>query len=289
MTVLGAAGRDRVVGPAVAGAWYPADPEALARMVDELVGEGAPSLRGRPRALVEPHAGYIYSGAVAGKGFRLLRAAAPSRVVLLGPSHYEAFRGACLPDAEAYRTPLGDVPLEREAIAALARIPSFRVSNRPYRLEHSLEAEIPFLQRVLAPGWTLLPVLLGAGTWGPPAQGIADALREWLEADTLLVVSSDFTHFGPRFAYVPFTSNVPQRIEALDRGAIERIVEGDLEGFEAYVQRTGATICGRDAIDVLLRTLTPETRGALVAYDTSGRLTGDWTHSVSYAAIAFPA
>jgi hypothetical protein len=101
------------------------------------------------------------------------------------------------------------------------------------------------------------------------------------------VVSSDFTHYGPRFGYVPFDKDVPEAIERLDLGAVQPIVDLDAPGFERYVRETGATICGHAAISVLLRLLGGETTGRLDAYDTSGRITGDWGHSVSYAALSF--
>jgi len=116
---------------------------------------------------------------------------------------------------------------------------------------------------------------------------VIDALEPLMDSETLVVVSSDFTHYGPGFGYVPFRDLVPERIRQLDMGAVERILEFDREGLGRYVAETGATICGRVAIDVLLGMLGPGTRAELVAYDTSGRMTGDWSHSVSYASISF--
>jgi len=277
------------VGPAVAGSWYPASRAALERAVDDLLAraEPGPQPSGRVLALIEPHAGYVYSGRVAARGFQDVRDRAYSRVVVLGPSHYEAFRGAAVPDAGAYRTPLGDVALDSEALGALAGHASFAVSNRPFVPEHCLEAELPFLQRCLRPGWRLVPVLLGSGTRGSLAVEIADALRAWVDRSTLIVVSSDFTHYGPRFGYVPFTADVPARIRELDMGAVRHIEALDADGFEGYVGETGATVCGRDAISVLLRLVPRGVEGRLTAYDTSGNLTGDWEHSVSYATLTF--
>ena len=282
-------GKERAVGPAVAGSWYPDDPTVLARKVEGyLAGEsGSEEARGRVVALIEPHAGYVYSGAVAGQGFRLVRGRNYTRVILLGPSHYVRYRGAALPDADVYRTPLGDVALDCEVVESLGRHPRFTISNSPFEPEHSLEAEIPFLQCALEPGSRLVPVLMGPESSGSIAQEVADELRPYMDENTLVVVSSDFTHYGPRFAYVPFTEDLPNRIRELDMGAVKLVESGNVEGFEDYVERTGATICGRDAIDVLLRLLTDDTRASLIAYDTSGRITGDWGHSVSYAALAF--
>lgn len=279
------------IGPAVAGQWYPAAGPALRAEVEGLLSR-ARSPGGRapgrvPIALIVPHAGYMYSGGVAAQGFVSIVGRRYSRVVLLGPSHYASFRGGMLPEAAAYRTPLGEVPFDLAAIARLRLRDGFVASDRPYGPEHSLEAEIPFLQVALEPGFALLPVLVGGGSMGPDAQRVADGLGDLLGEDVLVVVSSDFTHYGARFGYVPFTTEVPAQIRVADLEAIRRIESLDVKGFEEYMTRTGLTVCGRDAVDVLLRLLPRGARGHLVAYDTSGRMTGDWAHSVSYASIAF--
>jgi len=275
-----------VLGPAVAGTWYPASAARLEREVDRLLAE--PSEAGPTRALIVPHAGYVYSGAVAGRAFGRLAKSSPRRVVLLGPSHRAAFRGACVPAADAYRTPLGDAELDRERLDALGRQPGFHVSDDPFAQEHSLEAELPFLQRVLEPGWSLVPVLIGPMNSSASLDRVSESLLRTLPAEpTLFVVSSDFTHYGPRFGYVPFRTDVERRIRELDMGAIDCILRLDRSGFAAYVAETGATICGHAAIEVLLRVLEPGPHPELVAYDTSARQTGDRDHSVSYAALVF--
>lgn len=277
------------LGPVVAGTWYPSDSAVLARQLDEFL-ENVPQPEDDSRdvvALIEPHAGYRYSGQVAAHGFRIVQRRDPARVILLGPSHYSAFQGAALPDAGQYRTPLGEVPLDVEALDLLGRLPGFRRDTRPFHPEHSLEMEIPFLQHVLQPGWRLLPVLIGGGSSPDGNQKVAEGLRPLLGPDSLVVVSSDFTHYGAHFNYLPFTEDVPENIRRLDMGAIECIRAGDVPGFESYLAKTDATICGRNPIDVLLRMLPRDVQGSLVTYDTSGNLTGDWSHSVSYAALAF--
>jgi len=281
--------RREVIGPAVAGRWYPADPGRLAAEVDTLLAgaEASPPARGPAWAVVVPHAGYAYSGRVAAHGFRALARAGTRRVVLLGPSHRAAFTGAVAPKAAACRTPLGEVEVDA---AARADLPpdGFDLDDAPFAGEHALEAELPFLQRRLEPGFRVLPLLVGRlGSRGRGAAALAAALAPLLAPDTCVVVSSDFTHFGERFGYVPFTHDVPARIGALDRGAIERLVAWDAAGFESYVARTGATICGRAALSILLRLRRTPPPATLLAHDTSGGQTGDWGHSVSYAAIAF--
>jgi AmmeMemoRadiSam system protein B len=290
--MLGASGS---LGPAVAGTWYPADAAALGRQVDGFFRDAATSAAagGEPAstiaAVIAPHAGFAYSGLVAAKGFCALGDAGDRRVILLGPSHYAAFDGAVLPDAAVYRTPLGEVPIDAEAREALRGRAGFRVDDGPFRPEHCLEAEIPFLQRRLGETWRVLPVLVGTLGARVGAAQLAERLRPLVDSGTLIVVSSDFTHYGPRFRYVPFENDVARRIEELDRGAVERILAGDAAGFEEYVNRTGATICGRNPIRVLLDLMPGTVEGRLAAYDTSGRITGEWDHSVSYASLVFRA
>ncbi len=279
------------LGPAVAGRWYPERPDALAAMVDRLLAE-ADARTGARRdacALIVPHAGFGYSGAVAAAGFSRARREGVDRVVALGPSHYHAIDGAAVPSiASVYRTPLGDVPLDREAVQRLAAVDGIRAGDHFFDREHALEAEIPFLQRT-HPTLSLVPVLVGAARGRDATTRIAGALAPILDDRTLIVVSSDFTHFGAAFGYTPFRDDLPRRIEALDRNAIAAIEAGDADGFADLVDRTDATICGRRAIEVFLRLPRAAAAADLVEYDTSGRMTGTWDHSVSYASIAFPA
>jgi len=283
------AGSSGRLGPTVAGRWYPANRRELELQIDSLIESSAssPAIDTPPGAIIAPHAGYIYSGSVAASAFRLLRNEPVATVILIGPSHYSAFEGAALPAASSYATPLGEVPLALEPIRQLADRPEIHIGDRPFSSEHSLEAEIPFLQRMLRPGWQLLPLLIGTGGRDEARRAVAHALRPLWGRDTLVVVSSDFTHYGHSFGYVPFEDRIAERLETLDMGAVRLILAGDGEGFAAYVSRTGATICGQAAIRVLLGMSRSTTDASMVAYDTSGRLTGNWEHSVSYASLVF--
>jgi AmmeMemoRadiSam system protein B len=281
------------LGPAVAGTWYPAARDELEKQVDSLLGgaDARSSAAILPAAaLIVPHAGFAYSGAVAASAFARLRGATFDRVVVLGPSHYFGFRGAAIPDeGSVYRTPLGDVVIDGAGIAALRESGGFLADDRMFEPEHSIEAELPFLQRVLGRDVPILPVLLGGRASGEDAARVAEILAPLVTASTLVIVSSDFTHFGRRFGYTPFTGDVPARIRALDLGAIGTIEAGDASAFAHYVDATGATICGHRAIEVLLRLPGRASGAKLLEYDTSGRMTASWDHSVSYAAIAFAA
>jgi MEMO1 family protein len=280
-----------VLHPAVAGSWYPSGRDELASLVDRLLDEAGCRVRspiGGASAIIAPHAGYAFSGAVAASAFSAFGPRRPTRAVLLGPSHHFGFAGAAIPDAaEAQRTPLGELPLDRPSLDSLRGAAGFRADDRIFEPEHALEAEVPFLQRLFGPDLPLVPIILGGIATSEDVERIASALVPLVDDGTIVVVSSDFTHYGPRFSYVPFVDDVPERLRMLDLSAISEIARGDAGGFTRVVAQTGATICGRRAIEVLLR-LPAGRHGSLLEYDTSGRMTGSWDHSVSYASMAFP-
>ncbi len=179
--------------PAVAGLFYPADPWALGTEVDQLLAAADTRAEHRPLALVVPHAGYIYSGAIAASGYHCLLPWASSyrRVILLGPSHRHAFTGLALPVESRFATPLGEIELDsglsEQALgfAQVRQIPQAHIS------EHSLEVQLPFLQRIL-PEFTLLPLVVGDASFAEVAQVISAC---WQREDTLLLVSSDLSHY----------------------------------------------------------------------------------------------
>ena len=178
---------------AVAGMFYPEDPERLRDEVDRLLDAvHVPIDEPTPKALIVPHAGYAYSGPVAASAYARLLREGPNltRVVLLGPSHHTAFQGLALPETEAFETPLGPVSIDA---GAAARIPWIRHSEAIHRPEHSLEVQVPFLQRV-APQAELVPLAVGQAT---PFQ-VAEAIEAlWGGAETVIVASSDLSHYLP--------------------------------------------------------------------------------------------
>jgi len=286
----GEGGGRRVRYPVFAGQWYTGDPTRLREQMDHFLAAGASKAKvsGKPIALIAPHAGYAYSGRCAGVAFATVKGQSYKRVVVLAVNHRgPAFRGGSILKVDAYKTPLGEIPLDRKACALLLRSKHFASRPSAHRQEHSLEVELPFLQVALG-SFHLVPVVVGQLSSEDFAPMAAE-LGKVVDDDTLVVVSCDFTHYGQGFRYTPFRSDVRKNIEKLDRGAVDFIAKGDAQGFWGYVRRTGATICGRCPVAVLLTLLPEKATGQLLNYYTSGDATGDYRQSVSYAAIAFTA
>ena len=184
------AGGGRAREPAAAGAFYPADPVTLARDVDALLSSASPAPdTGGSAALVVPHAGYVYSGPIAATAYALLRGTEVSKVALFGPAHFVRLRGAAVPWVETWRTPLGDVPIDVE-LRETAVGHGALVDDEPHEPEHSLEVQLPFLQRLLGDRLAVLPVAVGLA---PPAE-VADLIGAMMPR-ALVVVSTDLSHY----------------------------------------------------------------------------------------------
>jgi len=180
---------------AVAGLFYEADPTRLKAQLAGLLPPSPTPAVARPKVLIVPHAGYVYSGSTAAEAYARLESLHDEirRVVLLGPAHRVYLQGMALPSADAFATPLGEVPLDHAGLDAISTLPGVCVSDEAHREEHSLEVQLPFLQTLLT-RFTLLPVVVG--DCDPNRVGaVIDAL--WGGAETLLVISSDLSHFHP--------------------------------------------------------------------------------------------
>ncbi|NLB66611.1 MAG: AmmeMemoRadiSam system protein B [Lentisphaerae bacterium] len=280
----------RVMESSLAGSWYHDDPVRLQRELAGYLQAATVAPDSRLFGVVMPHAGYAYSGPVAAWGARAV-AGVPDlqRVIVLGFSHRVRLPGvASVPSREeVYRSPLGETPLDTEGIAGLLDYARFEDVLMTRQGENSVEMQLPLLQVALAGrDWCLLPITLGQFD-AVSLESVVDALRPLMVPGTVLVASSDFTHYGAGFGYRPFRDNIAENLRQLDGGAIEKILAGDAAGFAAYCAETGATICGQDSIGVLLRLLPAGFEARELAYDTSGSATGDYDHSVSYATLAF--
>lgn len=249
--------------PVVAGSFYPGRADALDRMVSDLLAVAPPLDVPPPKAVILPHAGYRYSGAVAAAGAVALRPDV-RRVVVLGPSHRFAFRGAALPDATAMATPLGRVPIDAAALRELRRHAEVVVEPRAFAAEHSIEVELPFLQHRLA-DFTIVPIVVGEIATDRLA-AILETL--WGGDETLIVVSTDLTHF--------LTAEQAERADRATAEAIERTEGTALTGFEA---------CGHRPLAALLACAGPRgMRLTRLALTHSGAVGGDMARAVGYGA-----
>ena len=281
----GAAGK--VHACAGAGRWFPDDADRLGRLVDAYLSVQPPDLGAAPAALIVPHAGYQFSGSVAGKAYASLKGRSYGRVVLIGFSHQMPVRGGSVLRVDAYETPLGSIPVDVEAVDTLLKCPVVTEQPAPHKTEWSCENQLPFLQRALK-DFRMVELFVGDLT-DEQRTTLADAVRPLADSGTLLVVSSDFTHYGPNYGYVPFRDNIQKNLQALNSMAIHRIVQIDLPGWKKHLTQTRDTICGRNPIGLLLKIVEPweDVQATAVAADSSGRQTGDWTNSVTYTSIAF--
>jgi hypothetical protein len=250
---------------AVAGLFYPEIPAELDAMLAALLEGVEPAARA-PKALIVPHAGYIYSGAVAARAYRTLKPAARllRRVVLLGPSHREWFHGLAVPRAHAFATPLGLARVDAAAVARVAELPSVLVSDAPHSREHSLEVQVPFLQRLL-PEAGIVPIVVGDAT-AAEVEEVLEAL--WGGPETLIVVSSDLSHYHPY-----------AEARVIDTATAAAIVA-------ARADLTGEDACGCNAVNGLLRVARRRgLRIELVDLRNSGDTAGDRDRVVGYGAF----
>jgi AmmeMemoRadiSam system protein B len=254
--------------PAVAGLFYPGDAPALSRDVTEVLGCAHATAGKAPKALIAPHAGYVYSGPIAASAYALLRPVRDivRRVVLLGPTHRVAVRGLAVPSVAHFATPLGSVEIDAAAIEQLRAMPQIVVSDDAHALEHSLEVHLPFLQTVLSE-FKLVPLAVGhAGA--DDVAAVIDAL--WGGPETLVVVSSDLSHY---LSYA--------QAQAVDRSTTEAVLglKTDIDHDHAC----GATPISGLALSARRRKLKPE----LLDLRNSGDTAGDRNRVVGYASFAF--
>lgn len=270
----------------LAGAWYEGSKAALTKQVDRFLNKVPDPKKGnRISAMIAPHAGYEWSGQTAAYGYKALQGAKYKRVIVMAPTHRTSFRGGSIADVKAYETPLGEVPLDRETCDALLSSNLLQSLAEAHAQEHSLEIQLPFLQRVLGE-FSLIPIVIGDISPSDCVE-MANLIRPLLNENTLLVMSSDFTHQGPRFGYVPFKEDVRKNIQRLDFAAINEILTLNVRGFWAFTDATRATICGRNPIKISMLALPMQTQVEFLHYETSGDKRKDYDETVSYASIVF--
>lgn len=254
--------------PAVAGAFYPADPDRLQKMVADFLAAAAPTAP-VPKAIIAPHAGYVYSGPIAASAYACLVKTGSSirRVVLLGPAHRVPVRGLAASSAAAFATPLGTVPVDQEAMKTILPLPQVKTSDEAHALEHGLEVHLPFLQQICA-DFTIVPLVVGQAT----AAEVAEVLGTlWGGPETLVVVSSDLSHY--------YDYETARRLDEATGRAIERL-QPEAIGRDAA--------CGRIPIQGLLEVA--RRRGLscrTLDLRNSGDTAGSRDQVVGYGAFVF--
>lgn len=251
--------------PAVAGTFYPANPKQLHQMLD-LYLEDAQTDAKVPKAIIVPHAGYVYSGPVAASAYARLKKAKDliTRVVIIGPSHCVAFRGLAVSRASAFTTPLGDIPVDQAAVATIVQLPFVEYIEQAHTLEHSLEVHLPFLQETLDE-FKIVPIVAGDASPEQVAQ-VIDVL--WGGDETLIVISSDLSHYHD---YV-----TAKKLDKLTSEHIEK---------QQYELLALESACGRVPVSGLLKvarekSLTIKT----IDLRNSGDTAGDKSRVVGYGA-----
>lgn len=266
----------------LAGRWYDADPDLLTRKVDAYMDSAQlPQLEGDVIAVIAPHAGHTYSGPVAGYAFAAIRGRSPDLVAVIGPMHHPYEQPLITTAYDAYATPLGDVPVDREALheldLALQRELGFGLSPVEHDPEHSLEIELPFLQRALSSDWKLLPVMDRARE-SRVSQALGKALAQVLrDRNFVIVASTDLSHFYDQQTALVYDRSMLHQIESFNpQGAfnLERAGKGFACGLGAFAAVLwAARELGADKVQIL-------------HHATSGDVTGDYSSVVGYGAAA---
>jgi AmmeMemoRadiSam system protein B len=270
--------------PAVAGRFYSDDPEQLTTTIDQLLCEAKQkSLSNAPKVLIVPHAGYTYSGRVAAAGFAQIEQV--ERVVLLGCSHFDYFWYAALYGGDFWQTPLGHAEVDKDTVNRLLRSSvAFRVDDDVHQDEHSLEVQIPFLQRAL--GWFQIVPILVNRTTEAFRNAVSTEIARIIDSHTLLVVSSDLSHFP----------SLPDA-EVVDGRTIRAILSGDIAEFTAVIEHQlhkhipalKTCACGAEAIKLglMIAEQLKLDSAQLLKYANSGHASGDISRVVGYGAIGF--
>lgn len=285
-----------------AGSWYDADPDRLKLQLQQFLSNAQPQVDGKSvsmltgqnppiehpiLAVVAPHAGYQYSGQAAAYAYKLLQGQKVKRAFLLGPSHHVGFHGAALPMQVTFQTPFGDLEVDKDVIEELKSYPLFSKAAEVHRVEHSLEMQLPFVREIFG-DVKIVPIVIGVLAAETDIRQLAEILKGFVSKDDVVVVSSDFTHYGPRYDYQPFKNDVRENVRKLDSQAFEILSRKDVEEFLKFEEETKDTICGFFPCSVLAAMLPEKAKGTLLKYYTS-QDTGveDKDNSVSYMAIAF--
>lgn len=265
--------------PAVAGGFYPADPAELSGLIDRMMAQVPEGNRaGKLVELVVPHAGYVYSGAVAAYGYKRLQNQKFDTVIMIGPSHHAAFNGVSVWQEGEWKTPLGTVPVDSElAKAIVSENPLLNIPKGPHLPEHSLEVQLPFLQKTLK-DFKIVPVLIGNPTL-ENCEILAKAIAKHFASKRILIlVSTDLSHYHP----YEFASK-------MDRLGLDLVVEEDAAKFQESIEKGECEFCGGGGVVTAMQIakILGNVKPEILRYANSGDVTGEKGKVVGYASIGF--
>lgn len=272
----------KVMVSPLAGQWFPAGERALREEIAERVKGITVVRKKNVCAAVVPHAGYRYSGSVAAGVFLRIDPNGYDRVVVIGPSHYVGMRNQMsVADATHFATPLGELRVDAPFVASLRKLPFVTCLPEAHAREHSDQIQLPLIQACLSTSLPVVCVVCGQFDAANLVSAAA-SFRALLDDRTLVVASSDFTHYGANYGYVPFNKDVFKNLEDLDMGIFDFFERKDVAGFMKRLDETGATVCGRDPLSFLLAMMPEDAKVERTAYATSGQMLHDTHNSVSY-------
>jgi AmmeMemoRadiSam system protein B len=278
--------------PVVAGMFYESEEEALKEQIKGCFlsnfGPGKLPEGKKEKTIlgaIAPHAGYIYSGACAAHSYKeIAESKSPDLFILLGLSH-SGYR-SCI-SLEDWETPLGIVKNDNDFGKALMENTGLKQNEAAHRQEHSIEVQLPFLQFINKNDIKIVPIIASPDVpYDELAKNIAKTIKQ-TNKKTCIIASSDFTHYGINYGYFPFQNKVKDNLNALDNESIENIKELKALKFLDYTEKTGATICGKYPIAVMMETcrLLGGKKAKLLKYYTSGDVVNDYSSAVGYASI----
>lgn len=271
-----------MITPIVAGQFYLAGKDALLKELEKCFSSAKSNFKGKAYGIIAPHAGYVYSGMGAAFSYQAIKGSKAKRFIILAPDH----NGLCLnptTSKEDFETPLGIIKTDAEFVEKLKSKCSFLKEARIQ--EHAVEVQLPFLQ-YLFKDFKIVPIVIPSSEY---YKELGRAIAS-LGKDSVIICSSDFTHYGASYGYLPFIpGKAKEGMRKLDSGAIKFIEKLDAGGFLDYVQQTGATICGEYAIATAIKAVKAmkAKKAVLLNYYTSGDISEDYSLAVGYASIVF--
>ncbi|MBN1297976.1 AmmeMemoRadiSam system protein B [bacterium] len=272
-----------------AGSWYPGTRHELISAVDQyLAGADIPKLKGRVIGIVAPHAGYLYSAPVAAHAYKTVQGMEVDVVVLLGNAHREAFHGAAIDEVAEYRNPLGTVPVDVDLARQLSRnAAAVHINAKPHQKEHSLEIQLPFLQRTLKPGFKILPILFGYEPDGAEEQLVENLGKAYGEKKILFVASTDLTHYP---TYSDAKTIDTRTVEIISSMNADLLRQFEVSQIAKGTTNLACILCAGTAtrcVMTLCRQLGAD-QGHVLKYANSGDVAaGDRSQVVGYGAVAF--